>query len=251
MTSPRTFAFVAAVVVAVGCGGTVVVDHVSGNGGAGAGGSSVATSNGGGPASSSSTTVTTTVTSASSSSSSGGCGLSTGVPACDKCVNAFCCASAELCSADMTCLHCLTSQPPPLSCQMDPAFLGLASCALNNCGTACGTVSSSSSSAASSSSGTTTCLQGCGLMDPPGEQRFTTYELKRCGCVGATPPCAMVCAGTCANPSSLTLGSPCGQCLLAQEALKQGSPCTVTAALNDCQPDPVCAPFLACALQCP
>ena len=62
---------------------------------------------------------------------------------------------------------------------------------------------------------------------------------------------AGACSSTCANPSTFTPGSPCGQCLLAQEALKGGSPCTVMAALNLCQPDPVCQPYLACALACP
>jgi hypothetical protein len=148
----------------------------------------------------------------------------------------------------MTCIHCLTSQPPPFACQTDPTYLALVVCAVNACGATCTSVSSSSASSSSSSSGTT-CLQGCGLKDPPGEQRFTTYELKECGCAGG--PCAMVCSGACANPSTFTPGSPCGQCLLAQEALKMGSTCTVKAALNDCQPDPVCVPFLACALSCP
>ena len=256
MTTRRTFAFVA--VVVAGCGGNVVVDSLpSGSGGAGAGGSSMVTSNGGGPASTTvgttvTTTVTTTASSSAASSSSGvpGCGFPFLMPQCVQCLESSCCTVAEQCSADPACKQCFMQAPnPPPACQMDGLFGGLVSCvAMNGCSAACGVASGGSSSATSSSG--TTCQQACALKFPAGEQRFLTDELKECGCAVPPAPCAGACAGTCANPSTFTLGSPCGMCLVAEAAKGTSSACTVKAASADCQADTVCQPYLQCVLPC-
>ena len=92
-----------------------------------------------------------------SASSSGGmnCGLTTGDPDCDACINGLCCAQATACVNDNNCLTCLSANPP---CTTDPAATNLEDCLAMSCSAQCG--GGSSTSSASSSSGTISSSSG-------------------------------------------------------------------------------------------
>jgi hypothetical protein len=129
-----------------------------------------------------------------------------------------------------------------------------------NCGAAadgcgglleCGTCPAGQTCGASSmnvcGTDTTTCEQACVNGNPTAYKELVGYILSFCACGGGSLPCAGECAGECADPSTLTAGSPCGMCINAQGAM-QGA-CVQTGA-DKCQADPTCNPILSCELGC-
>jgi hypothetical protein len=247
----RTMFVVTAVVVAVGCGGNVVLDGASGGTqGSGTGGSGGVTSTSSNSTSSNSGGGVF-ATDAAASSSSSGMPSANCVCACETLTSAGGCG--DVCNDELN-----GAPTTPNFCNSAAALPQCAACLSTECGfsssqvgdpTLCpfGTASGSSSSSSSSSSGAVGCLAGCAASNPAAYQRFQGYELKECGCAGASAPCASSCTAACAG---MPLGAPCRQCLLAQEDMATASACTVTAALNDCNQDATCAPFVSCALQC-
>jgi hypothetical protein len=79
---------------------------------------------------------------------------------------------------------------------------------------------------------------------------FAGYELKECACANANEPCHAMCTSECATPSTLSLTSTCGQCLLTQAKQGTSSTCTTTAGETDCLPDATCSPFIDCEIGC-
>ena len=75
-------------------------------------------------------------------------------------------------------------------------------------------------------------------------------QLQYCGCK-ASMACASQCTAECADPTTLTQTSPCGQCLLGQAAMGMGSSCTVSGYIAKCLSDPDCSAFANCGMACP
>ncbi len=117
------------------------------------------------------------------------------------------------------------------------------------------TVASSSASSASSSSGCSTgltqCELNCANMFHPAYVTFMGFAEKECACSSvAQSPCAAFCPMGCPAPGQELSCTACTECVFQQVDQGQASQCVTRAALNECVPDPSCAPFVQCALNC-
>jgi hypothetical protein len=93
------------------------------------------------------------------------------------------------------------------------------------------------------------CQGNCITMNMAAFEMFEGDELKSCGCK-ASSPCISMCSAECKDPSTLTMTSPCGACLLTQENMGKGSSCTVGASIA-CFTNSACSPFVSCEEKCP
>ncbi len=100
-------------------------------------------------ASSSSSSSSTAASSSSSSSGSTSCGLTTGDPTCDACIDANCCAEATACADDPDCVSCLEENP---ICDTSQTATDFEDCLETSCAVEC---SGSGTGGASASSSTT------------------------------------------------------------------------------------------------
>jgi len=93
------------------------------------------------------------------------------------------------------------------------------------------------------------CVKACETSHAAAYAKFIGYELQECGCANAAA-CVAECTAECANPTTLTGASPCGQCLITQVDMGSSSTCSLRAELTDCESDAVCRPFLTCVQTC-
>jgi hypothetical protein len=141
-------------------------------------------------------------------------------------------SGGKVCDGMGDCVACLT----PADCPPVQGGCAKSLCEAGNCG-------------GCTAGAAACCLQMCEDNNMAAYVQFVGHELLRCGCAGGMP-CSAVCTAECANPQSLTAGSPCGMCLQAEVVKTSNSPCTVNAA-TDCIASSNCAPFVQCGLACP
>jgi hypothetical protein len=92
------------------------------------------------------------------------------------------------------------------------------------------------------------CENACIAANMAGYKLFVGDELKSCGC-GGSAPCKSMCTSECADPSTLTSTSPCGECLSTQEDMGEGSSCTVSSGIS-CLTNKTCSAFVKCEEAC-
>ena len=124
------------------------------------GGSSATTSSSSSTSSTSSSTSGSVSTSSSSSSSgTTSCGLTTGDPTCDACINGSCCSQATACANDSNCIPCLQATPV---CTNDPAATAFNNCLGTSCVAACSGGGTGGGGAGGGTTTTTTTGAGAG-----------------------------------------------------------------------------------------